>query len=94
MIKREGKHGPEYRQIPSLRKMNPLPVDTLRPETAERYGITDGEWIFIETKRGPITRRARVTDSMKPGVVNCQIGWRFPERKEKQFPLKEIMVWH
>ena len=75
----------EHRQIPSLRKLNPVPLATLHPETAKRYGIADGQWIYIETKRGRITQKARITDKMKPGVVNCQIGWWFPEQKDKPF---------
>ena len=37
--------------------------------------------MFIETRRGRITQKARVTDKMKPGVVNCQIGWWLPEEQ-------------
>ncbi len=75
----------EQRQMPSLRKMNPVPLCTLHPETAEKYGIEDGKWMFIETPRGKITQKARVTEDMKPGVVNCQIGWWMPEEREKPF---------
>ena len=75
----------EHRQIPSLRKQNPLPLATLHPDTAAQYGIRDGDWIFIETLRGRITQKAKVTDKMKPGVVNCQMGWWFPEQTEKPF---------
>lgn len=75
----------EHRQIPSLRRLNPVPLATLHPETAARYGITDGEWMFIETPRGRITQKAQVTERMKPGVVNCQIGWWMPEAKNKPY---------
>ena len=75
----------EQRQVPSLRKMNPWPLATLHPDTAAQYGIEDGTWIFIETPRGRITQKARVSDQIKPGVVNCQMGWWFPEAKDKPF---------
>ncbi len=75
----------EHRQMPSLRKMNPVPVATLHPDTAREYGITDGQWMFIESPRGRITQKANVTEKMKPGVVNCQIGWWMPEEKDKPF---------
>lgn len=75
----------EQRQLKSLRKTNPVPLATLHPETAAQYGISDGDWIFIQTKRGKITQKARVTEDMKQGVVNCQIGWWMPEEKEKPF---------
>lgn len=73
----------EQRQVPSLRRMNPWPLATLHPDTASSYGIKDGDWIFIESPRGRITQKARVTDKMRPGVVNCQMGWWFPEAKDK-----------
>lgn len=72
----------EHRQIPSLRKQCPEPLATLHPDTAKKYGITDGDWIFIETPRGKITQKAHVTSDMKPGVVNVQIGWWLPETKD------------
>ncbi len=75
----------EQRQIPSLRRMEPVPRATLHPETAAEYGIQDGEWIFIETPRGRITQKATVTEKMRPGVVNCQMGWWLPEAVDKPF---------
>lgn len=75
----------EHRQMPSLRKLCPVPITTIHPDTAKAYGISDGQWIYIESPRGRITQKARVTDKMKPGVVNCQIGWWIPEETEKPF---------
>ena len=75
----------EHRQMPSLRRQNPVPVATLHPDTAARYGIVAGAWMFIETPRGRITQKARVTDQMKPGVVNVQIGWWMPEARDKPY---------
>jgi anaerobic selenocysteine-containing dehydrogenase len=59
----------------------PYPIASLHPETAEKYGIADGDWIWIESPRGRITQKAKVTDAMMKGVVNCRIGWWLPERK-------------
>ncbi|MBR2716576.1 MAG: dehydrogenase, partial [Oscillospiraceae bacterium] len=75
----------EQRQVPSLRRMNPWPLATLHPDTAAQYGVKDGEWIYIETQRGRITQKARVTRDMRPGVVNCQIGWWLPEMKDRPY---------
>lgn len=75
----------EQRQMPSLRRMEPLPRATMHPDTAAQYGISDGEWIFIETRRGRITQKAMVSEKMRPGVVNCQMGWWLPEAKSKPF---------
>jgi len=69
----------EYRQIPSLRKKDPDPIVEIHPRTADAGGIQDGDRVWIETRRGRIQQRAKVTDGIKPDVVNVQHGWWFPE---------------
>ncbi|MCD7769688.1 MAG: hypothetical protein LUH36_06210, partial [Oscillospiraceae bacterium] len=67
------------RQIKSLRKQWPFPRVSLHPDTAARYGIRDGDWIWIENQRGRITQKASLTPEMDPRVVNCEMGWWYPE---------------
>lgn len=70
----------EQRQIASLRKLRPDPVVEMHPETAVKYGISDGDWVWIESPRGKITQRASVHEGIDPRVINCEYGWWFPER--------------
>lgn len=65
----------QQRALPHLRKSSPEPTAELHPETAARYGIKSREWMMIESPRGAIRVRARVTDNILPGVVCCQHGW-------------------
>jgi anaerobic selenocysteine-containing dehydrogenase len=74
----------EGRQIPSLRKKHPDPIVEINTQTAKKYGIKDGDWIFIETKRGKIQQKAKVHDGIDPRVINCQNGWWFPEDKSPE----------
>ncbi len=67
------------RQIKSLRKQWPFPCASLHPETAAKYGIQDGEWIWIENQRGRITQKAWLRPEMDPRVINCEMGWWYPE---------------
>ena len=67
------------RQIRSLRRQHPFPLAALNPETAAKYGIRDGDWIYIETQRGRITQKAQLLDDMPLHVVNCEMGWWYPE---------------
>ena len=67
------------RQIRSLRRLHPFPLCAMSAGTAEQYGIEDGAWIFIETERGRITQKARILDGMPDGIVNCEMGWWYPE---------------
>ncbi len=65
----------QQRALSSLRKSSPEPAAELHPETAARYGIENKAWIIVESPRGAIRVRARVTDRILPGVVCCQHGW-------------------
>ena len=69
----------EYRQIPSLRRRDPEPRVEIHPQTADQAGIKEGDWVWIETRRGRIQQKAKVTGGIKPNVVNVQHGWWFPE---------------
>jgi anaerobic selenocysteine-containing dehydrogenase len=67
------------RQIKSLRRAAPFPFVSLSPETADHYGIAEGDWVFIETPRGRITQKAKLVPLLDPRVVNCEMGWWYPE---------------
>ena len=61
----------EHRQLPKLRRIS-----------AAKYDINDGDWVWIETKRGKIKQRANITDGVDPRVINIEFGWWFPERQD------------
>jgi anaerobic selenocysteine-containing dehydrogenase len=65
----------QQRALPSLRKASPEPAADIHPETAARYGIKNKNWMIVESPRGAIKVRARVTPNIMPGVVCCQHGW-------------------
>lgn len=65
----------QQRALPSLRKASPHPTADIHPETAERYAIKHKEWMMVESPRGTIKVKARVTRNIIPGVICCQHGW-------------------
>ena len=67
------------RQIKSLRKQAPFPLVTMNPKTGERYGIKEGDWVWIETDKGKITQKAEFAPEMDERVINAQMGWWYPE---------------
>jgi anaerobic selenocysteine-containing dehydrogenase len=78
----------EFRQIEPLRKRDPDPIVEINPELAARTQIEEGDWVWIETVRGRIKQRAKLTKGIDPRVVNVQHGWWFPEE-----PGPEYGVW-
>lgn len=68
------------RNLPSLRRRAPEPVVQLHPETAREHGLADGDWVYVETRKGRIKQRLKVTEDVPPGVAVASFGWWFPER--------------
>jgi anaerobic selenocysteine-containing dehydrogenase len=68
-----------YKQVPTVRKIRPEPVVELNPETAEKMGLREGDWIYIETKEGRVRQRLSLNDDIDRRVVIGAFGWWFPE---------------
>ncbi|MDZ4246198.1 MAG: molybdopterin-dependent oxidoreductase, partial [Dehalococcoidia bacterium] len=70
----------QYRQLPWLRKLHPYPIVQIHPETAGNLGISEGDWVWIETPRGRIKQKAELLPTLDPRVTICQPHWWYPER--------------
>lgn len=68
------------RQIASLRNERPEPTVNIHPKRAEELGIADGDWVYIETRRGRIRQKAILSKSVDPRVVGVDYAWWFPEK--------------
>jgi anaerobic selenocysteine-containing dehydrogenase len=69
----------EHRMIPWLRELDPDPECEINDKTAEMYGISNGEWIYIENMHGKIKMKAKVTPTSHPRVITAPHGWWLPE---------------
>jgi anaerobic selenocysteine-containing dehydrogenase len=72
----------ENRQLPWLRELHKDPVVEIHPETAEKEGIGEGDWVIIESPRGKVRQRARLFAGMDPRIVSAEHAWWFPENKD------------
>ena len=72
----------ENRQVPWLRELHKDPVVEIHPETAEKEGIKEGDWVIIESPRGKVRQRARLFAGMDPRIVSAEHAWWFPENKD------------
>ncbi|MBP1698117.1 MAG: molybdopterin oxidoreductase, partial [Deltaproteobacteria bacterium] len=70
------------RNLSSLRKLSPNPMVLIHPETASHLGISEGDWVSVETKRGMIRQMAKLNSDIDPRVIVLSFGWWFPERKD------------
>ncbi len=71
----------QHRQVITLRRIHPYPRTQIHPETAERLGIKNGDWVCVETPRGRCAQRAKLFDGMDPIMVHVEHGWWFPEEE-------------
>lgn len=62
-----------------MRSMWPWPTCQINVTDARDLGIRDGDWVWIETKRGRIRQKAKLEFSLKQGVVSIQPSWWYPE---------------
>ncbi len=70
-----------YRSDPGMRKRYPEPLVEMHPDTAEKARVTEGDMVYIETRKGRITQKVRLNSEMDPRVVMPAFGWWFPEGK-------------
>jgi anaerobic selenocysteine-containing dehydrogenase len=71
----------ENRQLPTMREFHPWPILELNPTTAERYGIQEGSWVWVENDQGRFKQVAKITPTIKDGVIHAEHGWWFPEQE-------------
>ena len=73
-------HHSEHFNMPNIRYLYPDPYFYINPDCAENLGIEQGDWCWIETRRGRIKMRANVEPIVDPRVIMCPRGWWYPER--------------
>ncbi|MGI5940015.1 MAG: molybdopterin-containing oxidoreductase family protein [Thermoleophilia bacterium] len=74
----------EHRNNPRLRRQHPDPLVEINTATAAELGIKEGDWVWIETPRGRIQQKAKLTQ-IHPRVVCVEFAWWFPEEKGPEY---------
>lgn len=75
----------KHRQIERMRYYRPWPLMEIHPDTAAKYGIKDGDWVWMEGPMGRAKRKAKLTPQMDRRMVSCDHGWWFPEGDPEKF---------
>jgi anaerobic selenocysteine-containing dehydrogenase len=57
-------------------------------QTAEKLGIKSGDWVWIESPRGRIKQKAKLTNQ-DPRLVHVSYGWYYPEMPGPEYGLWE-----
>ena len=82
----------EHRQLPWCRELWPVPRVEINPADAERLGVKQGDWVWIESPRGKIRQVVDLYYGIRPGTINCEHQWWMPEfhGAQKGFDLVHI----
>jgi assimilatory nitrate reductase catalytic subunit len=67
--------GTQTRRIGPLLDHYPQPRLEMHPLLAERFGIADGDWVTVESRRGQATVRALVVRTIRPDTVFMPYHW-------------------
>ncbi|HKV42444.1 MAG TPA: molybdopterin-dependent oxidoreductase [Blastocatellia bacterium] len=67
--------GNQTRRIGSLVDQNPQPYCEMHPLLAKKLGISDGDFVKVESRRGATTVRAQVIKTIRPDTVFVPYHW-------------------
>ncbi len=67
-----------YRNLPTLRRIQPNPLIWIYPDDAQARGISDGDETIVRSPEGSIKVRAKITTGIQAGVVIIDFGWGNP----------------
>jgi assimilatory nitrate reductase catalytic subunit len=67
--------GTQTRRIGPLVDQYPEPLLEIHPQLARKQGISDGDWVRVESRRGVLTVRARVVATIRPDTVFVPYHW-------------------
>jgi len=65
----------QYRSISRLRKLVPQSLVEINTDAATRLGLGDGDQVKVESPKGSIKLRAKLTPDIHPRVLSLQHGW-------------------
>jgi anaerobic selenocysteine-containing dehydrogenase len=71
-----------FANVNILKQMNPEPFVEINPIDAAKRGISNNDMVTVFNDRNRTTLRARVTEGVRPGVVNIHEGWWIDQFKE------------
>jgi anaerobic selenocysteine-containing dehydrogenase len=63
------------RNIPYMREIQPEPWIHIHPETAKARGISDGDWVIVESPHGWVKMKALYFPGIRPDTIMSLHGW-------------------
>jgi assimilatory nitrate reductase catalytic subunit len=67
--------GTQTRRIGGLLDQYPQPLCEMHPRLAEKLGISDGDFVKVESRRGHVVVRAQIVKTIRPDTVFVPYHW-------------------
>ncbi|MFX1401976.1 MAG: molybdopterin-dependent oxidoreductase [Promethearchaeota archaeon] len=71
-----------FANVKTLLELNPEPLVDINPIDAKARNITNGDIVLVFNERSSTKLKARVTEAVRPGVINITEGWWIDQFKE------------
>ena len=71
-----------FANVKSLLDLNPEPILDIHPTDASKRDIKNGDWVTIFNDRGRTTLKARLSEGVRPGIIDLTEGWWIDQFKE------------
>jgi anaerobic selenocysteine-containing dehydrogenase len=68
-----------------MKKYSAEAICELNPRTASRYGLKEGEMIWIESRKGRIQQRLKISEHVHPNVILAAFGWWDTEAEDNEY---------
>ncbi len=65
----------QFANMPWIQELNPEPTCEINPVDAQARDIKEGDVVEVFNDRGRLVLQAKLTEALRPGVVNIQQGW-------------------
>ena len=63
----------------NLRAYRPDPILQINPKAAEKYGVAEGDWVWVENHRGRAKRKVEFCEGLDERYCSTDHGWWLPE---------------
>jgi len=81
--------GSQTRRIGALVDQYPQPLCEIHPLLAKRFGINEGDFVKVESRRGSVIVRAAVVKTIRPDTVFVPYHWPL-ERAANNMTVRDI----
>ena len=78
-------HHGTLRNVPWMRELYPVPQTWVNPVTAAEIGVEEGDWCYVESRRGKIQGQIHLTEGIAPGTIYQERFWN-PELLDSDDP--------